>query len=223
VLFSHGFDDGGWAGMGRWGSPRIVTDATANGGRCVQFDWTRGGDRDQAISHTVTGTRLKLHARFRYKQSANADNSGIKKTVRIRADINGQSGRAVGTFNIQWNGFLFYGDDFAIAPWNIWQTGFETSQAIYTQNHPNTFRDRWRYIEVMLDYSEPGKQKAGMWIDGVQIINYSGNLATPMPSNFSLRDVWFASWFNDPADTRSEWFDDIVISDSYIGVPTTTQ
>lgn len=225
AVYSNGFDTGLFGLFLPWGGTgvAIVPDATANGGRSLQMTWVStaglGWDQDQGIEFIHRDSDRKLHIRFRYKQSDLANNGGIKKTVRFRGDINGDGYRAVGTFNIQWNCFLFYGDDFAIAPWNINQNGCGTSDPAFTANSPNTLRNRWRYLEMMLDYTEPGHQKAAMWVDGVQVINYDGILTTPMPSSAVLRRIWLASTFNSPGNARVEWYDDVVISRSYIGVP----
>lgn len=209
TLFSHGFDDGTWGGMIRWGSPQIVTDATANGGRSVRFDWqTSSGDQDQAIEHILSQPQKKIHVRFRYKQDDRANNNGIKKTVRLR----GEGTTPIGTFNIQGGKFLFNGDAYSVSPWNIEQPS--NTVAAYG---PNTFKNQWRYIEIMLDYSTAGRQRVGMWVDGVQIINYDGSVS--FPASTTIKHVWLATVYNAPSGTHTEWFDDVVIATSYIGLP----
>lgn len=217
VLFSHGFDNGTLGGLYTWGTPRVVNDATATGGKSVQIDWVThtNSDSDQGIGYPITGTAKKIHIRFRYKQDANASNAGIKKTVRFRGDNN----KALGTFNIQWGSWLFNGDDYSMAPWNIMPIGRGTTDPIYVNNVPDTFRDRWRYIEVMLDYSTEGRVKSAMWVDGQQIINYDAALNWTLPANFSLRQVWLASVYNNPVPNQTDWFDSVVVSTSYIGTP----
>ena len=217
VLLSHGFDNGTMGDLWKWGTPRVVTDPTATGGRSVQVDWAShpGRDGDQGIGYSIPILTRKLHLRFRYKQDALANNTGIKKTVRFRGDNNA----ALGTFNIQWGSFLFYGDNYTVTPWNIWPTGRATNDSSFVNNLPDSFRGRWRYIEVMVDYTVAGRVKAGLWVDGTQIINYDAALDKVLPANFALKQAWMASVFNDPAGTQTDWFDSVVVSTSYIGVP----
>jgi hypothetical protein len=213
-LLNTNFDNGTLGALTSWGSPapKVVSDPTANGGKAVQFDWKSGAEQNIGLLAEMSAGK-KVHVRVRYKQGANADNSGIKKTIRIRATIDGVSDRAVGTLDIQWGGWNFFGDDFGDGD-NHFQTDASRATA-----GPDTFRGVWRYLELMVDYSTIGYQKAKVWVDGVLVLDTTIKLAQNVSSNMNIDWVYLASVFNGPSDTRSEWFDDLAVSTDYIGVP----
>jgi hypothetical protein len=214
TLFNANFDNGTLGALTSWGSPapKVVSDPTANGGKAVQFDWRKGDEQNIGLLAQMSAGK-KVYVRVRYKQGANADNSGIKKTIRIRATIDGVSDRAIGTLDIQWGGWNFFGDDFGDG-----DNHFQTVASVATAG-PDTFRGVWRYLEFMVDYTTAGYQKAKVWVDGVQVLDASVKLSQAVPSNMNIDWVYLASVFNGPSDTRSEWFDDVAISTDYIGVP----
>ena len=219
TLYSWDFNNGTYDDLLTYQiDPGIAADGTAVAGYSVQFDWTSGAEYTQILAYAPTTQYKKLHIRFRYKQDATTNNSGIKKTVRYRANIGGTGGQAVGTFNIQSDGFLFFGDNYGNGL-NEWQSGYGTGDAIYVDNHPDTFQSTWRYIEAMVDYTDTSRQKAKMWIDGVLVIDRDLALGTPVPDSLYFERVWMLSTFNNPADTRSEWIDSVVIATGTIGMP----
>jgi hypothetical protein len=213
-LLNANFDDGGLDGLSPWGSPspHVVSDATARGGKAVQFDWRSGAEQNIGLLAKVNAGK-KVHVRVRYKQGAGADNSGIKKTIRVRATIDGVSDRAIGTLDIQWGRWNFFGDDFGDGNNHFQNSGSEATAG------PDTFRGTWRYVELMVDYSTVGYQKARIWVDGTLVLDASIKLSQNMSSNMNIDWVYLASVFNGPSNTRSEWFDDVAVSTDYIGVP----
>ena len=198
--------------------PGVVVDATALAGYSCQFDWTSGAEYTQILAYAPAAQYAKLYIRMHHKQDATADNGGIKKTFRFRGNVGGSGGQAVGTFNIQSDGFLFFGDNYGNGL-NEWQSGYGTSDAIYVDNKPDTLHSTWRYLEVMVDYTDTSRQKAKMWVDGVLIIDRDLALGTPVPDSLYFERLWMLSTFNNPADNRSEWIDEVVVATVPIGMP----
>lgn len=196
-----------------WGepAPTVVNDSTASDGRSLQYQWRSGFENYNGGFVLVPGTYRKIHVRIRYKQGANANNNGIQKIIRIRANANGNE-RAVGTINAQYGQWLFYGDDFG-----NFANHFQFASTVATHG-PNTFRGQWRYLEFMLDYTNLNQQKAKLWVDGTLVLDTTVNLNSPIYSTVNLNGIMLLGTFNSPADTRTDWIDDVVVSTGYIGV-----
>lgn len=204
----------------------VVSDATSTGGgRSLKFDWQDNGGEDQisriSFYGLPVGTRT-LYARMRYKIAAGTSNVDVvKKTFRFRGWKNGTDPAPCGTFNIQNGHWLFAGDDYSQAPYNIPQ-----NEGTLGSFGPDTFIDNWRTIETMVSYPGSGIQLAKMWVDGTEILTYAGDLTAPSgpavpsdnPSLFYIKDMYFNDTYNDSLP-RTEWIDDVVVSDSYIGLP----
>ena len=219
TLFSHQFADSTYGGLATYQvTPGIVTDATALSGKSVQLDWTSGAEYAQIISFPPATSYKKLYIRIHYKQDATADNSGIKKTIRFRGNVGGVGGKALGTFNIQSGRFLFYGDDYGNGQ-NENQTGYLGSDPIFVDNKPDTLRSTWRYLEMMVDYTDTAKQVASMWIDGTLIISRDLAISPSIDSSAYFEKIWVFSTFNSPKDNRSEWLGEVVVSTAVIGMP----
>jgi hypothetical protein len=198
-----------------WGAnlPTVVADATALSGRSLRFDWDSGFENYNGAVKVVTGTnRRKLHVRVRLKQAGGADNGGIQKIIRFRPDINGVEATA-GTVNFQWGDILFYGDSYG--------DGNNHVQSTMTQatHGPDTFRGQWRYLEVMLDYTDLSVQHVMVWVDGTLVLDDQIPLNSPMSATLNMNRVMFLGTFNSPADDRFDYVDKIDISASFMGIP----
>lgn len=212
VLFSEDFASGNADSLLTWGSPSptVADDVLASNGQALRYQWQHGFENYNGAFRTLDGEHRVVHVRLRLRQDLAADNGGIQKIVRYRGNIDGIGDRAVGTFNFQWGSLLFFGDDFG--------NGNNHVQTLVASHGPDTFRGQYRYLETRLDYSDPTEQRFRAWVDGTLVIDGVVPLATVMPPSTRLEGVMFLGTFNDPADTRSDWIDDIVIATSYIGI-----
>jgi len=213
VLYSEDFTNSSTAGLLTWGSPppAVANDALALNGKALRYQWQSGFENYNGAFRNLGGEHRVLHVRLRLRQDAGASNAGIQKIVRYRANINGTGDRAVGTFNFQWNTLLFNGDDLG--------DGNNHVQTLAATHGPNTFRGQYRYLETRLDYSDPAVQRFRAWVDGSLVIDNAVALGSPIPASTRLEGVMFLGTFNNPADTRSDWIDDIVIATGPIGLP----
>lgn len=213
VLYSEDFTSSSTAGLLTWGSPppAVANDALALDGKALRYQWQSGFENYNGAFRNIGGEHRVLHVRLRLRQDADASHAGIQKIVRYRANINGTGDRAVGTFNFQWNTLLFYGDDFG--------DGNNHVQTQVATHGPDSFRGQYRYLETRLDYSDPTRQRFRAWVDGSLVIDNAVTLSPPIPASMRLEGVMFLGTFNHPADTRSDWIDDIVIATGPIGLP----
>jgi hypothetical protein len=210
ILFRHGFDDGRpGPGADIWAAApttaAIVTDATAIGGRSVRMTFQSGDERHGGISVGGWPGQKRLYVRFRYKQDATANNSGIKKTIRFL-----WNDQMIGTFNIQWGEWIFFND-------YTGQGNYNQTAASVTSHGPNTFRGQWRWIEFMLDYGTPGQYTVRQWVDGVLILDRT--VTASVPSNLVITGFVLGWVFNTPADNRSEWWDEVTVATGPLGMP----
>ena len=230
VFGTCNFDDGTYGDMSgvNTGLHTIATDATSTGGlKSLRLDYTYNGGSDQisgVYCYGVTSPTKKVYARMRYKIDGAASNQIIKKTVRFRTYENGTSDVDAGALDIytgasprwMWNGGLY-----SQTPYNI----FQDSGTIATHG-PDSFLDTWRCLEVMLDYTDPNTQVFKCWVDETLIIDYAGTLDDPagpnIPPNHGspwyIKDVHFLGTFN-ASQARTEWADDLKVSDTYMGPP----
>lgn len=213
-LFSTDFTSGTLSSLmsSVWGErpPTIVADDTATGGRSLRFDWDPGYENYNGVFKRISGTHKKLHVRLRMKQGPGGTNRGIQKIIRFRPQINGQE-RAAGTVNFQWGQILFAGDDFGDRNNHV--------QSDTEAYGPDTFVNRWRWLEAMLDYSNPSVQHIAIWVDGHKVLDEKIRLSSPMPSSLNMNGVMIFGTFNAPATDRMDYIDKIDISANYMGVP----
>jgi hypothetical protein len=214
LLFHEDFSAGHANSLLTWGdpAPAVAADPLAADGMALRYRWQEGFENYNGAFRALAGAPRTLHVRLRLRQDAGADNSGIQKIVRFRANVDGVDDRAVGTFNFQWGSLLFNGDDFGDG------NNHPQAAATLTSHGPDSFRGGYRYLEVRLDYGEPGTQRFGAWVDGLQVIDGAVALSQPWPASGWLEGVMVLGTFNDPADTRSDWIDEIRIATGYIGV-----
>lgn len=193
-----------------WGgkTPSIISDATALSGRSLRFDWDPGFENYNGVFKKVSGTHKKLHARIHMKQGSGGTNGGIQKIIRFRPQVNGAE-VAAGTINFQWGKILFFGDDY----------GDGDNHVASSSVSPDSFVNKWRYLEVMLDYSNPSVQHVALWVDGSKVLDERIQLSSPMPSTLNMNGVMFFGTFNGPATDRYDYIDKIDISANYMGVP----
>lgn len=211
-LYSEDFADGNAKSLDTWGepAPAVAADALARNGLALRYQWQSGFENYNGAFRFIDGTHSVLHVRLRLRQDADADNSGIQKIVRYRAVIDGDGDRPVGTFNFQWGELLFFGDDFG--------NGQNHVQSQVATHGPDTFRGQYRYVETRLDYSDRSIQRFSAWVDGVQVLSGAVPLSPALPVSTRVEGVMLLGTFNEPADTRSDWIDEIVIATSYIGI-----
>lgn len=213
-LFSTDFSSGTASSIfsAAWGSkmPQVVEDSSSPSGRSLRFDWDSGFENYNGVFRTVSGNRKKLHVRILLKQGPGGTNGGIQKIIRFRPQINGQEA-AAGTVNFQWGDILFFGDSYGDG-----QNHVQTSSA---SHGPNTFVGRWRYLEAMLDYSNPSIQHIAVWVDGTKVIDSKIPLRSPMPSTLNMNGVMILGTFNGPAADRMDYIAKVDISENYLGVP----
>lgn len=195
-----------------WGDkvPTVIADPSAPSGRSLRFDWDSGFENYNGVFKTVAGTHKKLYVRVLLKQGTGGSNGGIQKVIRFRPQINGTEA-AAGTINFQWNNILFFGDSYG--------DGANHTQTDSATHGPNTFVGRWRYLEVMLDYSNPSVQHVAAWVDGAKVLDKKISLRTPMPSSLNMNGVMFLGTFNGPASDRFDYIGKVDISTTYLGVP----
>lgn len=195
-----------------WGEklPTIVTDSTALSGRALRFDWDPGFENYNGVFQRVTGNHRKLHVRILLKQGPGGTNSGIQKIIRFRPQINGAEA-AAGTVNFQWGNILFGGDNYG--------DGNNHIQSNASTHGPDTFVNRWRYLEVMLNYSDLSVQHIAIWVDGTKVLDKKIQLQSPMPSSLNMNGVMFLGTFNGPATDRFDYIGKIDISKDYMGIP----
>lgn len=201
-ILNVNFDNGSWGGLSPWGtpSPTIITDPTALGGRSVQMSWTGGTNNNRGVLVNV-GTRQKVHVRFRYKLPSSADISGIMKLIRFR----GPGDKAVGTIDIQWSKWLHWTDDFS-----------DMANHFATGSTPEDCRAKWCWVEASMDYSTGTSGRARLWINGIQVLDYT---RTGISYTGGISSLYLWGYFNSPADERVEWIDEVAVGTDYIGVP----
>lgn len=216
LLFAEDFGAGHANSLLTWGdpAPAVGPDPLAGNGLALRYRWQRGFENYNGAYRALAGMQRTLHVRLRLRQDTGADNSGIQKIVRFRADIAGVGDRAVGTFNFQWGTLLFNGDDLGDG------NNHPQAAATVASHGPDTFRGGYRYLEVRLDYSQPDMQRFSAWVDGLQVLDGAVPLSSPWPASGRLEGVMFLGTFNAPADTRSDWIDEIRIGSAYFGVDT---
>jgi len=219
-LFSTDFGVRIPAELATWGNPAPSrqSDPDALNGWGLRYSFHSGYENfnGAALSHNIAfppGGRKRMFCRIRFKLGPNANINGIQKILRFRGVVNGVTERPMGTLNIQWGDFLFFGDNYG--------NGQNHTQIPSTkQTHgPQTFRDQYRWLEFMVDYSDPSRQAFKAWVDGTLVLEGSVNLNPPMPANLNMNYIMFLGTYNEPAATRQDWIDRIDVSDEYMGVP----
>lgn len=192
VIWFNNFDDGDLKGLTLWGtpSPKIVTDPTATGGKALAVIWSRGeNNRGAAISFAPEPA---VAVRFRYKAPHGANVSGIMKLIRFR----GPGDRAIGTINIQWGQFLFFGDDFGDGA-NHPAAGASPASCV----------SQWCWVEATLDLSQPGHRHIQLSINDRRILDY----VDVIPWTKGIATVYFTGVFNDPGDSRIDLIDEATV------------
>jgi len=184
------------------GAPAIVTDGTATGGKSVQMNWVGGQNNNKGVLCWVPGgARPVVHVRFRYKLPATADISGIMKLIRFR----GPGDKAIGTFNIQASQWLHWTDDFTDGA-NHFATGSTPDEAL----------DTWIWVEAMADWSSGTSGVFKLWINDVLRLDYT---RSGVSYSDGIESVYLWGYFNNPADSRSEWIDQFAMGTVFIGMP----
>jgi uncharacterized protein YjdB len=216
-LLSHGFDDGttgafqfGWGS----GTMSIVTDATATGGRAVRKQWT-SGDSDAAEiigvwaggDKPLTKRTRRAYARFRFKQDAAFDNSGILNLVRFQAP--GQ-GRLLGSLLILWGEYKW--------TWDTLRSNREMRINVGAMVKPDDLRGDWHTFEVLNDITTNGQLRMRLWIDGALKMDHTSSGTN---QGYYLGTVGFTGAFNAPAANATSWIDELAVSTQCIGGSTT--
>lgn len=211
-LYGEDFASGTANSLETWGDPvpAVAADALANNGQALRYRFQRGFENYNGAFRFVQSGHRVMHVRLRLRQDVGADNSGIQKIVRYRGLIDGEGDRPMGTFNFQWGELLFFGDDFG--------NGQNHVQTLVSTHGPNSFRGQYRYLETRIDYSDRSLQRFSAWVDGLQVLDGAVPLSPALPTSTQVEGIMFLGTFNDPADTRSDWIDEIVIATSYIGL-----
>jgi hypothetical protein len=212
-LLAHGFDDGtlGPYRLG-WGASTmsIVSDATAQGGRSLRKVWAYGGSDAGEVVGLWAGGDLPLtkqtrtvYTRFRFKQDATFDNSGILKLVRFQSP--GQ-GPLVGTLIIAWNDYLW--------TWDSLEGGGTINVGTVTK--PNDLRGSWHTFEVYNDISTSGQLRMKLWIDGVLKMDHT---SAGSNQGYYMGTVDYNGTFNAPAANATSWIDELAASTRCIATP----
>jgi hypothetical protein len=217
-LFSAGFTGGDpfgdfrlvWNSAGGGEDPTVVDDVEALDGKAVRFDWNSGLENDKGMSIDIAGSgRRKIYVRIRYKMAAGANNSGIKKVIRVRGTVNGTDGVPLGTLDVYGDEWIHFGDDYGDA-----MNHFATAGLI-----PDDFAGSYHWLEYCLDYSDLSKQAFQIWTDGELALDDEVTLGSPIHSSVNLNLVAVMTIFNTPADNRYDWVDKVDVSASFMGVP----
>lgn len=190
-----------------WGSPApsVANDSLAADGKALRYQWRSGPENYNGAYvdlQRLTGKlQPKVCMRLRLRQDATARNGGIQKIIRFR----GANDRPIGTVNIQWGQWLFYGDSLGDG-----ENHTQTSATLAALG-PDTLRGRYRYVEACVDHTGP--HHVWVYVDGQLVIDYAGGYSAP-----PVHGMHVLGTYNEPADTRSDWVDEIVVSRSRIGI-----
>jgi hypothetical protein len=206
--FEENFDDGAldstvtvWNNGAAMQPPGIVADETALGGRSLRLTWTGGIENDQGARVTVPGGPLPVvHVRFRYKLPANADLTGLMQLVRFK----GRENLALGSLSI------------AGGQWAHWTDTFSDGFYQFAPGSgPAECLGRWCWIEASMDYSSGTSGRARLWINGVEVLDYT-RTGIAYGGGIASVELW---GYGFPPETRSELLDELAVGPAYLGVP----
>lgn len=194
-------------GLETWGSPApaIADDPLAKDSKALRYQWRSGAENYNGsyvnLVRLAGALQSKVCIRIRLRQDQVAANGGIQKIIRFR----GEGDRPIGTVNIQWGRWLFFGDSLGDGQNHM------QSPALLDTLGPDTLRGKYRYVEACADHSGP--HHVWVWVDGQLVIDYAGGYNAP-----PIHGAHILGTFNAPADSRADWVDEIVVSRSRIGI-----
>ncbi len=122
-----------------------------------------------------------------------------------------------------WHFYTYHMDMKASGDGKFWGAHFEPDPAVRVE------RDRWICVEIMLKCNTPGKAdgEQAAWIDGKQIGHWK-NIRWRTDPKLNVNGFAIESYITEqaarhnklenPRKTNRVWFDDIVVSRSYIGL-----
>lgn len=207
-LIGHGFDDGTWGPFVDGGEgTRVVRDSTANGGWALRKDWRAGSHDGGTVWAQWRPPQKAVYVRFRYKQSPDFENDGIRKIVRLMAPGYGEM---LGSLVVQW-GRLGWAWDASTEDWQR-EFSINVGRAV----RPDDLRGAWHTFEVWSDISTDRQLRMKLWIDGELRMDHS---APYLARGIEYGTVQFTGTFNAPAANGTTWLDDIAVSTRCIGIP----
>jgi len=205
VLLAVDFENG-LGGIQPWNTapagapPSIVPDPL--GGNRLQMTWTGNAANNRGALIRLATAQPKVHIRFRYALPADANVWGIMKLIRFR----GPGDKAIGTLNVQSNQWLHWGDDLT-----------DGANHVATGSTPGAAAVGKRcWVEFAMDYTTGTSGHAQVWIDGTKVLDYT---RTGIAYTSGIAALYLWGYFNEPAQSRSEWIDNVVVATNYIGVP----
>jgi len=207
--FAENFDDGSLdPGMSVWNSspagqpPAIVDDGTALGGRSLRISWAGGADNSQGAKVAIPGgAGPAVFVRFRYRLPENASLVGFMNLIRFR----GPGDKAIGSLSIANGLWSFGGEDLA-----------DSSEHPATGSTPADCLGQWCWIEASMDYSAGTAFHANVWVNGIEVLDYTRS-GISYPGGIEAVEVW--GGFQAPAESRSEWVDELAVGTHYQGLP----
>jgi hypothetical protein len=158
------------------------------------------------------GKRLHIAMDLLFEGYTNFD-SAIKKVMRFMTRDDGE-GKLIATLNAQGSA--------DVGRWRV--DLFDSGEGVYDQSiesaalhGPDTFIGTRKRIEFMFDITDLAAPLFAVWVNGNQILSGTGPARTGIESSWRLNGAYILSTFNSPAANASDYIDQIIISDSYIG------
>jgi hypothetical protein len=211
TIFSDSFDTGDfsqWTGARTSsGTPAITSSVYNTPPYCAQFTVTKNVDNGSCCEFVTKsyGTTEDVRYYFMFPSTPTVDTSGILSCF----------------YNTTGNDLWLD----AVAVWytassNTWQFQVSSSATGDGRYHGPTTAVRftpgmWYYLEQEYTVGSSGNLK--LWLDGANVLSWTGNMGTTVPNAFFLGWEWY--WSGSVPFTI--YIDDVVIANNYIGPITT--
>lgn len=121
-----------------------------------------------------------------------------------------------------WRFYTYYPDMKSSGDGKFWGNGFNPDPPVSVE------RDKWICVEIMLQANTPGQSDGAqaLWIDGKEVGRWTG-LRWRDTDRLKINAISIESYITeqaarhnnvaDPRPTNRVWFDDVVVSRSYVG------
>ena len=180
----------------------------------------------------------RVYARWYCKFAADFDQGNHMHFVHLLANRRDDKWSAFGKAGIRPSGDDFY--TAGLEPWRDWGKNPPPGEMMFYNYHMdmpidpkmNKYwgemmrpekkfipeRDRWYCMEMMVKANTPGRAdgEATFWIDGA-LKGHFGGIRWRTTEDLKINDFWLLLYVHNSTQVNRVWFDEVVISQDYIG------